>query len=154
MFLIGMLFLCLATSAQGNKVPPFSAMQANGKVFKAQDLPLGKPIIIIYFSPDCDHCEKLTQDILKNENDLKNASIAMITFLPVQKVANFVNKYSLSKHPNIYVATEGYSFFLKNYYRITEMPFMALYTKNGDLIKTYTREIPVKNLIVQLKKLQ
>jgi hypothetical protein len=33
--------------AQPGKIPPFSMMQANGKVFKAQDLPMGKPIIII-----------------------------------------------------------------------------------------------------------
>ena len=38
------------------KVPPFGMLQTNRKVFRAQQLPANKPIIIIYFSPDCDHC--------------------------------------------------------------------------------------------------
>ena len=35
--------------AQAGKLP-FQMVQANGKVFKAQDLQIGKAIVIIYFS--------------------------------------------------------------------------------------------------------
>lgn len=149
-----MLFTCSKTWAQSGKIPPFQMMQASGKIFKAQDLPMGKPIVIIYFSPECDHCEKMVKELMKRQADFKKASIAMVTYLPVEKVSKFVNQYALNKHSNIYVGTEGYSFFLKNYYKIMEMPFIALYTKNGDFIKSYSREIIWKELSDKLNNLK
>lgn len=147
-------FISSLLHAQSGKIPPFRMTQANGKLFKAEDLPMEKPIIIIYFSPDCDHCDNLTKELLKQAADFSKASIAMITFLPVQSVSNFVNKYKLNRYSNLYVGTEQTSFFVKNYYRVTEMPFVALYTKNGDLVKSYSRNVSLKDLSNRLKILK
>jgi thioredoxin-related protein len=147
------LFWNLNSIAQAGKIPPFSMMQANGKVFKAQDLPLGKPIIVIYFDPDCDHCEKTTKELLKKMDEFKKASIAMVTYLAVDKVVEFEKKHGLKKYPNIFVGTEGSTYFLKNYYRLTTMPYIALYTKNGDFVKEYRTEGPLTDLSSQLKNL-
>ena len=139
--------------AQAGKLPPFRMMQANGKIFKAEELPMGKPIIIIYFSPECDHCDRLMKELVKQKEELKKASIAMITYLPVEKVLEFEKSYSLKNYSNIYAGTEGNSFFLRNYYKLTEMPFAALYSKNGDLIKFYNKEVDIKDLSTRLNKL-
>ena len=139
--------------AQAGKLPPFRIMQTSGKIFKAADLPMGRPIIIIYFSPECDHCDRLMKELVKQKEELKKASIAMITYLPVEKVLEFEKTYSLKNYSNIYAGTEGNSFFLKNYYRLTEMPFAALYSKNGDLIKFYNKEVNLKDLSTRLNKL-
>ena len=140
--------------AQAGKLPPFRMVQANGKIFRAEDLPIGKPIVIIYFSPDCDHCDQLVKELLKRKADFNKASIAMITYLPVDPVTKFVKAYDLNSLPNIYVGTEGSTYFLKNYYQLTSMPFMALYTKNGDLVKQYPKDEGLTDLINQLKNLQ
>jgi protein-disulfide isomerase len=77
--LIMMMALLAATlavtnaKAQAGKLPPFRMMQTNGKVFKAEHLPIGKPTIIIYFSPECDHCEKLIQRISKTDRRIKKS---------------------------------------------------------------------------------
>ena len=139
--------------AQSGKLPPFRMMQTNGKIFKAEDLPMGKAIVIIYFSPECDHCDKLMKELVQQTEGLKKASIAMVTYLPVEKVLEFEKNYSLKKYPNIYAGTEGNNFFLRNYYKLTEMPFAALYSKNGDFIKSYTREIDLEDLSTRLNKL-
>jgi thiol-disulfide isomerase/thioredoxin len=149
-----LVFLSIISFAQEGKVPPFKMLQANGKVFKAQDLPMGKPIILIYFSPDCDHCNAVMKDLVKYAANLKKASIAMITYLPVAKVAAFIKKYSVKKYPNLYVGTEGSTFFVRNYYGLTEMPFAALYTSNGDLVSWYTKNISIQNLISKLNNLK
>jgi thioredoxin-related protein len=152
-FLIGWIFSTGAIAQQG-KLPPFQMVQPNGKIFKAQYLPMGKPIVIIYFSPDCDHCEKLMKEVLKHKTELKKASIAMVTHLPVQNVTAFVKKYKLNNETNFYVGTEGTTFFLKNYYKLVEMPFMALYTKNGDLVKTFEHDGDLGDLVNKLRALQ
>jgi hypothetical protein len=35
--------------AQTGKVPPFRMVLKNGKIYKAENLPFGRPIIIFYF---------------------------------------------------------------------------------------------------------
>lgn len=154
LFIASCTLIALSTNAQTGKLPPFSMMQGNGKVFKAQDLPMGKPIIIIYFDPDCDHCKNTTKELLAKSGQFKKASIAMVTFLPVDKVIEFEKKYELKKFKNIYVGTEGNTFFLKNYYRLITMPFIALYTKNGDIVKEYRTDGPLTDLSIQLNSLK
>jgi AhpC/TSA family. len=148
--------VCISSSAytQQGKIPPFRVIQSDDKIFKAEELPMGKPIIIIYFSPECDHCDKLMKDLRKRTMDFKSASIVMITWLPVEKVSRFVQQYNWNKHPNIYVGTEGNSFFVRDYYKITEMPFIALYTKNGDLVKSYSKEDALTDLFNKLNNLK
>lgn len=155
-----LLFILLAgvlsstiANAQAGKLPPFRIVQVNGKIFKAEDLPMGKPIIIIYFSTDCDHCSNLMKAMLAKTDELKHASVAMITYLPIENVSKFADQYQLKKFPYIYIGTEGSTYFLKNYYNLSSMPFMALYTKNGDLVKTYLNETGLSDLINRLKTL-
>jgi thiol-disulfide isomerase/thioredoxin len=149
-----MLIFSLPAEAQSGKVPPFRMVQKNGKVFKAEDLPIGKPIIIIYFSPDCKDCQSLTDKVIARINDFKSASIAMITYLSLESVSQFVNKNGLDKYPNIYVGTESNSIFVMNYYNIKDFPFIALYTKNGDLVKRYyDKETDVNDLLHRLNSL-
>jgi thiol-disulfide isomerase/thioredoxin len=153
-FLAGMmLFAPSITSSQPNKVPPFQMIQANGKVFKAGDLPMGKPIIIIYFSPECDDCQELVQILLTRIEDFKKASIAMITFLPVESVKKFVAKYDLNNYSNIYIGTEGDYFFVRDYYKIEKFPFMVFYNENGDLIKNYnySQKNQLEDLSIRLR---
>lgn len=141
-------------NAQTNKVPSFRMIKSNGKIFKAEYLPFEKPIIIIYFSPDCDDCQKLTSELLARINDFRKVSIAMVTYLSVESVTNFASKNHLQNYSNIYVGTEASSLFVKNYYGIEQFPFVALFNKYGDLIKKYySKEINLDDLSDRLKKL-
>lgn len=148
---ISLTTVAFSATAQPHKLPPFQMMQANGKLFKAEQLPIGKPILLIYFSPGCDHCEKLMNSFVKNKDTFNNTSVAMITYYPVAAVRNFVKQFGLQKYSNIYVGTEGNPFFIKKYYNLTTLPFMALYTKNGDLVQKYYSEKDIGLLIRQLK---
>jgi len=140
--------------AQTGKVPPFRIVKVDGNIFKAEDLPLGKPILIIYFSPECEECHALTVEIISHINELQKASVAMITYLPIEYVKQYVSKNKLTDYKNIYVGTEGNYLFIKDYYKIEKFPFMALYTKNGDLIKKYySTEINVDDMLLHLKSL-
>lgn len=148
-----LLLTSTALFAQSGKVPPFQMVQANGKIFRAQDLPMGKPILLVYFSPECDHCEKMLKAFFKQATNFQKASVALITYLPVDKVSKFAKEYNLAKHPNIYAGTEGSTFFVRNYYRVKEMPFVALYTKNGDFVASYEKDVDLSSLAEKLKRL-
>ena len=154
-FLVSLMMLPAYSLAysQNFKVPPFQMMQASGKVFLAGNLPLGKPILIIYFSPDCRECHDLTTELLNRIEEFSNASIAMITNTPLEQVKHFVTEFQLEKYPNIFVGTEGDSFFAGRYYRVGRLPFMVLHNKDGDLIKVYNQEMNIEDLLVRLRGL-
>jgi thiol-disulfide isomerase/thioredoxin len=142
------------TFAQSGKVPPFRMIQADGKIYKAEFLPQGKPIVIIYFSPDCEDCLKLTEELLDRINDFKNVSFAMVTFQSVENVSRFVIKYNIGRYNNIFVGTEEKYQFLRSYYKIVQFPLVVLYNKNGDFIVRYnTKEIDLDNLLYRIKTL-
>ncbi len=57
-------------------IPEFSVVTApDSTIFTNRDLKKDKPLLIMIFSPDCDHCQHETQVIEKNMEHFKNAQI-------------------------------------------------------------------------------
>src|SRR5512144_647479 len=92
-----------------SSLPPFKMYLSNKTVFSATELPKEKPVIVIYFDPECDHCQKLMNDLFKKINSFKKAEIVIVTFKPVEEVAAFEKKYKTHDYSNINVGTEGTS---------------------------------------------
>jgi hypothetical protein len=148
-----LVFFSIESFSQTGKLPPFQMLRADGRLFKAQELPIGKPVVIIYFSPDCEECQKLTEELVSKIEEYWKASVAMVTYLPVNTLHDYILKYKLNIYPNIFVGTEGNTFFLRAYYKIQRFPFIALYNKDGDLIKAYYNETNLGNVTKRLKDL-
>jgi cytochrome oxidase Cu insertion factor (SCO1/SenC/PrrC family) len=148
------LAMLLPASAFAQPIPSFQMQLTNGKSFSSQALAKNKPLIIIYFAPDCDHCLVLMDTLLKKMNQLKSSQIILVTFKPLNEVVAFEKKYGISKYPNIKLGIETPIFFFRQYYRVMNTPFTALYDKNGKLVVTYRKETPVNELIRQVKQLK
>lgn len=139
--------------AVAQSIPSFSMQLTNGKLFSAKDLSHQKPVIIIYFAPDCEHCQTLMNGFFKKIQDFKKAQIVMVTFKPVNEVIDFEKSYQTAKYPNIKVGIEIPVFFFRNYYNLENTPFTALFDKHGKLIISYKKETPLDDLIRHLKVL-
>jgi len=147
------LLINIKTKAQTGKLFPFQIMRPNGKIFIAQNLPYEKPIVIIYFSPDCEDCLSFMDKFFDKVVNFKKVSVVMISYLPIEEVTKFAVKYKTANYKNIIVGTEGSSFLVKDYYKITEIPFLALYDKNGNIQCSYQKNIPLNDIIAKLQKL-
>lgn len=149
-------FLLFFTSRQAaaQSIPPFKITLSDNKIFNGSDVPKGKSMILIYFDPECDHCQKLMDELFKNINSFKKTEIVMVTFKPVIELAAFEKKYNTQKYINIKVGTEGTSFYLRKYYGLVIMPFTALYDKEGNLNYSYKSGTPVPDLVSRLNKLK
>ncbi|HKC37307.1 MAG TPA: redoxin domain-containing protein [Chitinophagaceae bacterium] len=148
-------FATLSFSLRVNSqtIPSFKITLSNNKTLNAADLPKGKPLVLIYFDPDCDHCQKLMTELFKKINSFKKVQMVLVTFKPVTEVAAFEKKYGTRNYPNMKVGTEGTLFYLRNYYKLIKMPFTALYDKKGNYNYSYRDETPVDDLINRLKDL-
>ena len=135
-------------------IPPFNMILSDGVTYyNASNIDKTKPLMIVYFDPECQHCQHYTQDIVKHIKKLANVQIVMICAAPgMPPVKNFVTNFGLNKYTNIKVGTEGIYQATLHFYHVDVTPFTALYNSKGELLKYY-RNIPqIQELVVQLSK--
>lgn len=143
----------LQSEAQSTAMPAFKMLQTNGKFYSAADLPKGKPVVLIYFAPDCEHCQQLLTAFFKKIEAFKKAQVVLVTFKPVSDLPLFERSYQTAKYPNVKVGTEGTTYYLRLFYNLQTTPFTALFDKTGKLVYSYRKEPPVEDLIKRLNTL-
>ncbi len=137
-----------------NKLPPFDMILTNGKTFTTSNLSATKPTVLIYFAPDCDHCQTLMKAFFKKAAAFKKAQVLMVTFKPVKELTAFEKSFGTSKYSNVYVGAETKPLYLQAFYKLANTPFTALYDKNKTLIASYKKDTTVTDLIKRLKSLK
>lgn len=133
-------------------VPPFQILLGDSTTFyKKESLPKGKPVLLMLFSPECSHCQHTAEDIVKHKDSLKNIEIVMATLHTISQMNSFAETYGLKAMPNVVLGKDVY-YILPSFYRIRNLPYMALYKANGDLIQTFEGSMPIENVIGLFKK--
>jgi len=151
-FLIALTQSAFAQIVAGSKIAPFQIKLTNGQEYKYTQLAKG-PVVLIYFSPDCDHCQDFTKDLVKNYSVVANKQVVMVTFQDMPMLKPFVAKYNLNQYMNFKVGTEGTSYVVSKYYQIRSFPYIAIYDKNGKLVKTYEGTQPHEEIFKTLKQI-
>jgi thiol-disulfide isomerase/thioredoxin len=128
-------------------LPNFSILQEDSTSwFTARDIKKGVPVIIVLFSPECDHCKKQASLMTKNMNELRNTEIVMSTFQPIYKMKDFIRQYKLYQYPNVHVGRDV-KYFFGPFFRVRSAPFLALYDKNRNLIKVFEGDTKVDKIL-------
>lgn len=152
--MFALVFVCSSAYSQNNSktaIAPFRIQLTNGDSLFAKDLKKNTPAMLIYFSPECEHCQAFTRELLKKIKSFNNTQLVFITYQPVNTLDPFVRNFNLSKYPNIQLGTEGYAFIVRKYYNIINFPFLVLYDKNGKLVKYYRTPPGIDELIKQFE---
>jgi thiol-disulfide isomerase/thioredoxin len=127
-------------------IPPFKIQLPDSSWYNKANLPAKKPVLILYFSPDCGHCQSETEEVISRMSDLKRLQIVMITSKPHREMAEFANHYKINRFSSIKIGSDPLKF-VTNFYNVKFTPFSALYDKKGKLIKAYEKGIDWKELI-------
>ena len=151
---VALLLFCFSHLAISQSNPDFKMQLTNGKMFTTQDLSNSKPTIIIYFAPDCEHCQALIGNLLKRIDEFKKSRIVLAGFESLQQVSTFENGYDLNSYSFIKTGIENPVFFFRDYYHLENTPFTALYDKNRKYVISYQRQTPVYDLIKHLNALK
>jgi len=154
--LLSFFHLALLASSQSipTKIPAFHMVLPNGGTYSVDSLPKNKPLLLIYFAPDCGHCQALMKEIFKRISDFNKAELVLLTFKPLPELQPFVQQYNINQYPNIKVGTEVPIFYIRFYYNVTTTPFTALFDRKGKLVQSYRRETSVPDLVKRLKAMK
>ena len=126
-------------------IPTFSLQTPDSSWFFNSSLNEKKPVLILYFSPDCGHCQLETENLLSKEDSLQNLQIVMVTSRPFEDMSHFAAHYKIYKFPNIKIGTDN-AYHITRFYKIEFTPFSALYDKKGKLVKVYRKGIDMTEL--------
>ncbi len=117
-------------------IPAFSILQTDSTVFTKDELPKYDYTAIIYFSPDCGHCQYTVAELIKKMDSLRNVFFVFVAFKSVPEIKEFYEHYDLARFPNIRMGRDT-KYFIPSFYYITYTPFVAIYNRQGTLVKVY-----------------
>jgi hypothetical protein len=127
--------------------PPVKLLMADSSSFYTKaDLPKKSAIMLMLFSPQCEHCQHETEQIVAHIDEFKKVQIVMATFMPFDSMMAFREKYGLKKYKNIVVGQDTH-YFLPTYYKISNLPFFAFYNKDKELISVHEGSMPIESLL-------
>ena len=117
-------------------IPRFSILLADSTSFTKAQLPKYDYTAIIYFSPDCGHCQYTTKEIVRHMDSLKNVFFVFVAYKSVAIIKEFVEAYGLNQYPNIRVGHDPL-YYVPSFFRVSYTPHVAIYDKSGSLLKVY-----------------
>jgi peroxiredoxin len=151
--LIVIMFTIISITAGAQQMPGFKMQTTGGGIFSSSNIPSQKPVVLIYFAPDCEHCQVLMNELFKKIQSFKKAELVLVTFEPVKELVAFEKKYAVNRYKNIHLGSEQPVFFFRTYYQLEHTPFTALFDKKHKLVISYKDYTPVDDLIKHLKAL-
>lgn len=133
-------------------LPAFSLNKApDSSEFNNNNLIAGKPVVLLFFSPDCEHCQQEAAELLQNKELVKEIPVIMISLASMNEITTFINKFKLAELPNVTV-TQDYNFKLGNIFKMKTFPAMYVYDEYQDILKAYIGNNLVRKMIDLFQK--
>lgn len=165
MFLFSLLFAAIihvfaqqipqqAKPQQSQVVPPFHILKVDSATYYTNsDLKKHHQTLIMYFSPECEHCKHQTKDLVADMDKLKNIEIVMATYFPFAEMKDFYAYFRIGDYSNIKLGRDE-KYQIPSHYKIQSLPFLALYDKKGNLITTFEGNQKISTLLDAFSKAQ
>ncbi|HET7896711.1 MAG TPA: redoxin domain-containing protein [Flavisolibacter sp.] len=119
--------------------------------YTKDDLPKKTPVLLMIFSPECDHCQHEAEQIVANKEALQNIHIVMATTYPIYQMKAFAETYGLASMKNVVMGRDPY-YLLPSFYEMHNFPYLALYDKKGNLIRTFEGSVGIDKVLQTFKE--
>ncbi|GAB3933498.1 TlpA family protein disulfide reductase [Mucilaginibacter myungsuensis] len=145
------------TAPKPKPIPNYKILTTDSVWKTPANLAKGKPVVLIYFAPDCSHCLKMMYEMQPKLKELAGIQVVMITWSnnhDIRAIKIFKRDFDLKKHPNFTIGTEGYTGVVQRYYEIDTTPYLALYDSNRKWVKAFDKVTKTEEILAALKKLK
>lgn len=161
-WLIVILFICLSQANTTAQIPPefdsippykrqpsipaFSLLKTDGSWLVNPQLPEGKPVVFIYFSPDCQHCKTEAKDIAAAKDSLQSLEFIWVSYHPIERINEFAQQAGLDKLANHYF-TRDPNYKIPSFFRVRFTPYVAVYNAKGRFVEAFEGGADVPTII-------
>ncbi len=139
------------TGLEGKIMPSFKLLLEDSITYvDTKNIPIGKPVVLFYYGPHCPYSRSQMDEIVEEIRTLKNIHFYVFTSAPFSEMKKFNRYYKLNQYANITTGFDGIHFF-SDYFKVTGVPYLALYDKNKKLKKAFEGKIYSKQILKALE---
>lgn len=151
---IGSVFSCSSPSTENKHGRSQSGIVENDlpdmriRLLDQSDIYLKKltgKVVLVFFQPECDHCQREASDISQNITAFKNVTLYFITSDSAEKIERFANEYKLHDQVNVFFGNASTESVLKNFGPIAT-PSIYIYSAEQRLIKAFNGEVAISEV--------
>ncbi len=113
--------------------------------------PKDRPVILVFFSPECAHCTIVIRELLNFKSELNNAKLYLFTPLYFYKLKPVYEELKLDRYKDVVVGKEHRFFFYK-FYNPVHVPYIAIYNRKKQLVSTYDGGTSIAQIIEDVNK--
>lgn len=111
----------------------------------------GSPLVFIYFSTDCEHCQKQLKVITESFDKLGKARFFFITNDSFDELKTFCKTNSLKTSGRLFIGKDyDYSFYRR--FLPPSVPFIAVYNRQKRLVRIYREGVGIQSLISSVQE--
>ncbi|WP_307379958.1 TlpA family protein disulfide reductase [Chitinophaga terrae (ex Kim and Jung 2007)] len=136
LFLAFCVAICISSCGKKapREIPAFDVLLLDSTtLLNTRDIPTGRPVLFMYFQPDCKHCQEETIKLVKNMDAFKDVQIYYISPSPISEVKLFYDLCGLKKFSNVTFAVD-YKLYFYEQYKPTTTPYQAVYDRSKKLV--------------------
>ncbi len=126
--------------ADTNDLPAITLMMITGEKVMANTLPGNS--ILIFFGPDCDHCQRQAESMRLQLDTFENYSLYFIASNPITEIARFAETYQLRGYPNIFFAQADGPEVMRVLGPL-DVPTIYIYSGDRSLVKKFINQTKV-----------
>jgi protein-disulfide isomerase len=132
-------------------VPGFKILLMDSSTyFYKYQLKKNTPTVIVYFNPDCDHCQQDAKKIVDTIKAFQQVQFVFVSYAPFAEIKKFAINFKLNEQSNIKVGRDE-KYFIPNFYKVRFTPFVAVYDVAGGLMRVYEGGTTMKKLAELIK---
>ena len=132
-------------------LPDVTFKSITGDLVNLHDFDETKPLVIVYFHPECEHCHYEAKEIGQNATAFKNCQLIMVTADDsTKRVEQFCNTHNLWEVDNIEILIDKENLFKKTFGKAI-IPSVYIYDKNRKLKKQFLGETKPEAIIEEIQ---
>jgi thiol-disulfide isomerase/thioredoxin len=118
-------------------LPAFNILEMDSAtIFNTYNIPQGKPVALMLFSPDCKHCRRTVNALRDGMDSIKNVQFYLFTGAhSMTEIRAFYKEHHLADYKNIRIVGRDLEFFFFDHYKTRVVPDIALYDEHKKLVK-------------------
>lgn len=132
-------------------MPEIKALTISGDSLKTNDvLDTTKRTAILFYSPDCEFCQKEIEGIIDRKEELNNIQWIFITIAQPEELNTFLKEYPIESIQDAILLREDFPE-MHIRFDVSSPPALFIYDEYGNLMKMHRGATSIKTIVAELK---
>ena len=133
------------TGKEGEQMPDFIVQTDSSSFIHTRERITEKATVLFYFSPGCPYCRAQLRSMRAEMKQMEDVKFYMVSNAGLPEIREIQKQYKLTGLNNVVIGRDtGYT--IASYYRVSIVPFTAIYKADKTMLSAYRGQMPAGQL--------